>query len=258
MRAGGLDYDRAVGIVLGLAVAYFVYRNRVTGFQPPLHYPPRNEWCNLNDNRPPHLGKYGSSSTSLGLDGKEYLSSRNWLRKAYEQLPSADVNIKGFSTQEIPPWSVAKHIYHAPDFGLKPEKYGMTLGDLESIRRNGLVKHVKSGGRYPSKEFVRDLQHSWKVFSENPKVEVLSKGQKLMGQNAIILKHQTTGLFVGYDLNTNKCVTGYLLSALQSRKHNLTGIIGKTYCFAIRPRLRYLDFYSSVKPKNHEKECGKT
>jgi hypothetical protein len=45
LRAGGMDFETAFSIALMAAVGYMMYVNRVQGFQPVHHYPPRiGEW----------------------------------------------------------------------------------------------------------------------------------------------------------------------------------------------------------------------
>jgi hypothetical protein len=67
-----------------------------------------------------------NSGSSLGLthtnDGFDELS-RTKIQNAYSQIPSLSVERKDW---QITAWSVAKHVHHAPEFGLDPANYGMT------------------------------------------------------------------------------------------------------------------------------------
>lgn len=49
LQAGGIDFETAFGIMVGVAVAYTMYKNGAQSFQPVYHYSPRiGKWCNLN------------------------------------------------------------------------------------------------------------------------------------------------------------------------------------------------------------------
>lgn len=52
---------------------------------------------------------------------------------------------------------LASKIYHAPEFGLKPEDYGMTYEQLELIRRLQLIEYTARGHDLPPKKFVVDF-----------------------------------------------------------------------------------------------------
>ena len=98
--------------------------------------------------RPPYAGGYGSSNSgsSLGLthtnDGFNELS-RTKIQNAYSQIPNLSVEGKDY---QITAWSAAKHVHHAPDFGLDPANYGMTQQDLNNIAQKGLITHIRKGG----------------------------------------------------------------------------------------------------------------
>ena len=56
----------------------------------------------------------------------------------------------------------AKKIYHAGEFGINPEDYGMTQSDLMRLKRIGLTKYVREGRPIPPIELVREYQRAVK------------------------------------------------------------------------------------------------
>ena len=95
LRAGGMDFDTAFAIALTAAIAYMMYVNRVQGFQPVHHHPPRiGEWGNVNNGGPPHVGSYGkrTSLRSITVTGATNSGSeRNLIQNAYSQIPNISV-----------------------------------------------------------------------------------------------------------------------------------------------------------------------
>jgi hypothetical protein len=134
----------------------------------------------------------------------------------------------GQGTEKVTSWSVVKHIHHAPQFGLNPNKYGMTQADLDSIAKKGLINHINQGGTRPSEEFVKDLQMVWKVFAED-KNSIPFKNQKVLGRNCTVFKNRKTGHFVAFDSQTGESFTAYRLTEQQSIRHERTNTIGKDY-----------------------------
>ena len=228
-RAGGIDFDTAARIVLAATIAYMMYVNRVQGFPPAQHYPPRiGEWGNVNNGGPPHVGGYGTgtgprSITVIGATNSG--SERNLIQNAYSQIPN--ISVEG-TDWEITAWSVAKHAHHGPDFGLDPTKYGMTQSDLDSIAVNGLINHINQGGTPPNVNYVKALQKRWKAFSEHKNVRNCGV-QLVMGKDCHVRKHDGTRIFVAFDLESGESVTGYQLTKRQSQNHDKYGTIGKNY-----------------------------
>lgn len=147
------------------------------------------------------------------------------IKRSYRHIPDLFV---GQGIQKVTSWSVAKHIHHSPEFGLNPNKYGMTQADLDSIARNGLVNHINQGGTKPSEEFVKDLQMVWKVFAED-KNSICLNNQKVMGKNCTVFKNMKTGHFIAFDSQTGESFTAYRLTEKQSIRHDQTNTIGQDY-----------------------------
>jgi hypothetical protein len=229
LRAGGMSFETAFATTLAAAVAYMMYINRVQGFQPVHHYPPRiGEWGNVNNGGRPHAGGYGKgtgprSITVTGATNSGF--ERNLIQTAYSQIPNLSVD---GTNRQITAWSVAKHSHHGPDFGLDPTKYAMTQADLDSIAKNGLINHINQGGTPPNANYVKALQKCWKTFAEHKKVRDCGI-QTVMGEDCHVVKHNPTGIFLSFKVDTGESFTGYCLTEKQSIRHDQTGIIGNTY-----------------------------
>ena len=55
-------------------------------------------------------------------------------------------------------WQAAKKIYHANDFGINPEDYGMTKYNIMHLNRIGLTNYVREGRPLPPIKLVKDYQ----------------------------------------------------------------------------------------------------
>jgi len=231
LRAGGIDFDVAFSILLTSALVYMMHINQVQGFQATYHYPPRiGDWGNINNNGFPNVKDYGKgagpkSITVRGAGAKNSEFEGNLIQDFYSKIPNLSVEGKNW---EITSWSAAKHIHHSPDFGLDPTKYGMTQADLDNIADVGLINHIYEGRTPPNPKYVRALQKCWKKFAEHENVKNCGI-QPVMGENCYVLKHMPTGIFLAFKVDNEESFTGYCLSESQSIRHNLKGIIGKTY-----------------------------
>lgn len=61
-------------------------------------------------------------------------------------------------TEKISDWQMAKKVYHSNGLGLNPEEYGMSKAEVNSIRKDGLVKYTMNGGKLPPIELIREVQ----------------------------------------------------------------------------------------------------
>lgn len=228
LRGGGLDFDTAFKIVLGATILYMVHLNNlgVKGFQPSIR-PPHHELIPEANSRPPSFGGYSSfnSRTVLGSDRINSGPDTNLIRNAYSQIPSLSVN---GTDHCVTAWSVAKHSHHGPDFGMNPTDYGMTQADLDNIAEKGLINHISEGGTPPSAKYVIDLQWRWKLFAERQDVNKFGI-QPVMGEQCHVVKHNRTGIFLAFKVDSGESFTGYKLTRVQSLNHNRTGVIGQNY-----------------------------
>jgi hypothetical protein len=67
--------------------------------------------------------------------------------------------IDGFAARKR---QLAAKIYHAPEFGLKPEDYGMTSEELELIRQLQLVEYTARGHKLPPNNYIGDFANKLK------------------------------------------------------------------------------------------------
>lgn len=125
-------------------------------------------------------------------------------------------------------WSAAKHIHHSPDFGLDPRKYGMTQKDLDSIAKNGLIDHIRDGGIPPNNEYVAAFQQRWERFAEHRDAQKCGIAT-IMGEQCHVVKHDDTGIFLAFKVDSRESYTGYRLSLRQSSNHDKNNTIGKNY-----------------------------
>jgi hypothetical protein len=230
LRGGG----RLKYILMASYLAYYLYQYQypsVEGFQP--IRPPHLEWMPEGaPKRPPYAGGYGSSNSgsSLGLtnrnDGFNKLT-KTQIQNTYSRIPNLSVEVEGTNFQ-ITAWSVAKHVHHGPNFGLDPAKYGMTLSDLNSIAKNGLINHIRDGGTAPTDAYVQALQKCWKAFTEHKSVRYCGI-ESVMGEDCHVVKHDRSRLFLSFKVDRGESFTGYKLEPHQSTNHDTYGIIGKNY-----------------------------
>ena len=104
----------------------------------------------------------------------------------------------------------------------------MTQSDLDSIAVNGLINHINQGGTPPNADYVKALQKRWKAFSEHKNVRDCG-AQLFMGKDCHVRKHDGTGIFIAFDLESGESVTGYQLTKRQFQNHDKYGTIGKNY-----------------------------
>lgn len=86
-----------------------------------------------------------------------------------------------------------------------------------------------TGERYPPMNiYVKALQMRWKTVAEHKTVTRL-EDQIVMGEKCTVFKQMKSGHFVAFKSETGESYTGYKLTPPQSRRHDQTGVIGKTY-----------------------------
>ena len=63
-------------------------------------------------------------------------------QKALNLLDRTYKSSKSISeTEKVSDWKMAKKVYYLHGLGVNPEKYGMSKAEINSIRRDGLVKY---------------------------------------------------------------------------------------------------------------------
>jgi hypothetical protein len=194
-----------------------------------------NRWTPTQSNPgPPRVGGYGGSSSNslyqfsrgLAAGNSEFQNlSAKAIENAYKQLPSLPVTGTNF---EVEPWSLAKHVQHAPDFGLNPYNYGMTYADLQSIADIGLINQIRAGKTPPNAQFVKDFQLRYKLFTESH-LMFEKNNDTVMGKSCTSFKNLITGVFTSFRNDSNNSFTGYKLTPLQSLRHDNYNRIGRNY-----------------------------
>lgn len=67
-------------------------------------------------------------------------------------------------TEKISDWQMAKKVYHLNGLGVNPEEYGMSKAEVNSIRKDRLVKYTMNGGKLPPIELIRAGQNRIMIF----------------------------------------------------------------------------------------------
>jgi hypothetical protein len=62
-------------------------------------------------------------------------------------------------TEKVSDWQMAKKVYHLNGLGVNPEEYGMSKAEVNTIRKDGLVKYIMNGGKLPPIELIHAGQN---------------------------------------------------------------------------------------------------
>ncbi len=73
------------------------------------------------------------------------------------------------ANERISDWQAAKKIYHASEFGINPEDYGMTKDNILRIQSIGLTKYVREGRPLPPIKLIKAYQMAVKNMCDNSK-----------------------------------------------------------------------------------------
>jgi hypothetical protein len=171
----------------------------------------------------PVLSASAVASTNDGFNEYSELSAHN-IGEACSMIPSVPGNDD--SGRYLSGLSAARHIHHAPDFGLDPTDYGMTQADLDNIAKIGLINHIRNDGT--AAEFVQAFQERWKRFAEGKDVRACGV-QRVMGKPCHVWKHDPSRTFLAFRVGSGESLTGSQLTPDQSEAHDQTGRIGKNY-----------------------------
>jgi hypothetical protein len=164
LRAGDLASDLREAVVL-LATIWLLVQQQTNGFQPVRYDPPP----------PPHIesarnllfGKPKADQSSCRhlsvFDSQQSENKDQFSMSKQEALNLLDNTFTGSKiiseTEKVSDWQMAKKVYHLNGLGINPEEYGMSKAELDSIRDDGLVKHVMNGGKLPPIELIRAGQN---------------------------------------------------------------------------------------------------
>lgn len=62
-------------------------------------------------------------------------------------------------TEKVSDWQMAKKIYHLKGLDVNPEEYGISKAEVQTIRKDGLVKYIMKSGKLPPIELIRAGQN---------------------------------------------------------------------------------------------------
>ena len=102
--------------------------------------------------------------------------------------------------------SVAK-IYHSPIFGLNPELFGVSKGEMRDIRKYGLPDYVRRGGKLCPAEFIFAFNMHIKTFYSRNKGSYNPNGI-FQGKRAIIFHNSKRNEVLIFRDATKKFWTG--------------------------------------------------
>lgn len=147
-----------------LLITIWVLQQQSVGFQPVRQASP-----------PPHIesarnllfGKPKADQSSCRrlsvFDSQQSENKDQFFMSKQEALNLLDNTFTGSKiiseTEKISDWQMAKKVYHLNGLGVNPEEYGMSKAEVNSIRKDGLVKYTMNGGKLPPIELIRAGQN---------------------------------------------------------------------------------------------------
>ena len=111
--------------------------------------------------------------------------------------------------ERISDWQAAKKIYHASDFGINPEDYGMTKDNILRLERIGLTKYLREGRPLPPIKLVKDYQMAVKNMCnhyQHSDGEFSSRGEQKIHQ-ASYFYNESTRQVAGFNKETGDLIT---------------------------------------------------
>lgn len=106
-------------------------------------------------------------------------------------------------------WQAAKKIYHASDFGINPEDYGMTKYNIMRLNRIGLTKYVREGHPLPPIKLVKDYQMAVKNMydhAEHCDGKFSSRGEQKIHETSYSY-NEITRQIAGFNKETGDIIT---------------------------------------------------
>ena len=130
-----------------LLITIWTLQQQSVGFQPVNHAP-----------RPPHIesarnllfGKPKPDQFSCRrlsmFDSQQFENQEKFVMSKQEALNRLEKTYPGSKniseTEKISNWQMAKKVYHLNGLGVNPEEYGISKDELNTIRKDGLVKYT--------------------------------------------------------------------------------------------------------------------
>ena len=149
IRAGGRLSDAA--FFFGLL---YMLKYHTVGFQPmrQIVRPPQIESAHNLLFGKPKPDQISCRHLSI-FDSQQFENKDQFIMSKQEALNLLDNTYTGSKiiseTEKISDWQMAKKIYHLNGLGVSPEDYGMSKDEVNSIRKDGLVKYTMKGGKLP-------------------------------------------------------------------------------------------------------------
>jgi hypothetical protein len=106
-------------------------------------------------------------------------------------------------------WQAAKKIYHASDFGINPEDYGMTKYNIMRLNHIGLTKYVREGHPLPPIKLVKDYQMAVKNMydhAEHCDGKFSSRGEQKIHETSYSY-NESTRQIAGFNKETGDIIT---------------------------------------------------
>jgi len=106
-------------------------------------------------------------------------------------------------------WQAAKKIYHASDFGINPEDYGMTKYNIMRLNCIGLTKYVREGRPLPPIKLVKDYQMAVKNMydhAEHFDGKFRSRGEQKIHETSYSY-NESTRQVAGFNKETGDIIT---------------------------------------------------
>jgi hypothetical protein len=106
-------------------------------------------------------------------------------------------------------WQAAKKIYHANDFGINPEDYGMTKYNIMRLNRIGLTKYIREGRPLPPIKLVKDYQMAVKNMydhAEHFDGKFSSRGEQKIHETSYSY-NESTRQVAGFNKETGDIIT---------------------------------------------------
>ena len=159
LRAG----DSRVTQAAWLLITIWMLQQQSVGFQTrnPAPMPPHLESARNLLFGKPKPDQFSCRRLSI-FDSQQSENKDQFVMSKQEALNLLDNTYTGSKiiseTEKISDWQMAKKVYHLNGLGVNPEEYGMSKAEVNSIRKDGLVKYTMKGGKLPPIELIREGQ----------------------------------------------------------------------------------------------------
>jgi hypothetical protein len=147
-----------------LLITIWMLQQQSVGFQPVRQAPPPPHIEGINNFLfgKPKPDQFSCRRLSI-FDSQQSENKDQFVMSKQEALNLLDNTYTGSKiiseTEKISDWQMAKKVYHLNGLGVNPQEYGMSKAEVNSIRKDGLVKYTMNGGKLPAIELIRAGQN---------------------------------------------------------------------------------------------------